>query len=625
MTFEQFDGQPQPNEFDGDLHEYANVSIEWTAQFDPPDHWEGGPDLFTVPEGSDLAGYTDEVRLLGGERLAADGGAAAAPRDDAADAPAGPDGAAENANDATWAEVAALYEDQTPGSSTRAANHAATILSEEHDFVAIRETDGIYYYNPRVGYYVRKGMTFLDELVEAELPGHANPGRLRAIRQKVKSRNYMSVESDDPATENFEPPEGKVNLKNGVLDLDAWADDPATALEDHNPEYYFTSRLNVEYDPDAESDFLNDALTTAIPDEGERRKFLEFVGYSLEMWTANREKAMFFVGYSGAGKSTMQEIVDAMFGGPPTKIALAPHQIADEKFDSGRLADASLNTLNDINGGKITDTGTLKRVISGEPTKMEDKMKTPQFGRPKAKHLWTCNWVPRIIGEDDAVWRRFLLIEFTNTIPDSEQEEGYKERLKSDETVRSALLNLALEGRERMDEHGFTNDRSRRETRLLWDKWRDSNKLFLHEQFELTGDEEDKVEKKSYMKAYGEWAARKGLEQHSQQKVSNAFGWVPEIGGTQGDSEHYTGLRWRDQDAAEEPSQNSRVRKVRKYIEAFERPDEAAPIEAVVEHAESNGLDPEKVRSDIQNLLETGQLHEPETGTVRLTEKTGFF
>lgn len=596
------------------------------------------PDGYDPEEGERLPGYafdavietirnhdglnpgrekTGAIDSGGGTADAAPDGGTAAVSSDTDGPDAGPDepggGGSSGKDVPTWGEVAVAFDSEVNGSTTRGYGLAATILSEQHDFVAVRESSDIYHYRPDLGYYVRKGATFIDELVERNLPEHANASRAKNIRQKVRSRNFISVDE-------FKPPEGKVNVRNGVIDLEQWADEPDDALLPHSPEYYFTAQLNVEYDPDADDGgFLEGAIETAIPDPPERKKWLEYIGYCLEFSTTDQEKALYMVGFSGAGKTSLQECVEGLFGSQPTVTALTPHQIADTRFDTSALADAALNTANDINAGKIEDTGTLKRIISGETTKLERKHRDAHFGEPKAKHLWTANWLPLLVGQDDAVYRRFLLIEFPNAIPDEEQDTEYRKRLKSDPVVRQVLLNLALEGRARFrDKDGFTNDRSRTDTRRLWDKWRDSNKLFLHSQFELTGDSDDKVEKQAYWQAYSEFAGRLGLERKSNRAVTRSFEHVPEIGGTSGESDYYEGLDWKEKDAAD-VSQRSRKAKVRGWIEEFETPAEGASVEEVIEHAEKNGVDAEKAESDIRNMLKIGELSEPETGRVRLT------
>jgi P4 family phage/plasmid primase-like protien len=519
-----------------------------------------------------------------------------------------------------WGQVEDLFESDADGTTTRGYSVAASILCRDHDFVTLRQSDAIYHYQPDLGYYVRKGETFVDELVERNIPDHVNTTRLRNIREKVRNRNFIEIDE-------FVPPEGKVNLQNGVLDLERWAEDPDDALEGHSADYYFTARLDVRFDPDADDGGVwEGALEDATPRPGERKKIEEFVGYCLEAWTTDQEKAMFFVGWSRSGKSTIQETIENLFGDAPTVTNLSPHQLADTRFDVAALREATLNTANDINAGKIEDTGMLKRMISGERMKMENKYEDRHFSAPKAKHLWTANWLPLLVGMDDAVYRRVLIVEFPNQVPEEEQSTGYKKRLKR-EDVRQVLLNRALEARERMRERdGFTNDRGLVETRRKWDSWRDSLKRFLYTQFEITGDPSDIVERKAFWQAYSEYAARMGCERKSNVAVTKSLQYVPEIDAS-GERDDYGGLRWREVDAAdEEPKQqrlnvdsyDKQIHRVRAIVDKLAG-DRAAAREDVVARAIQDGIDEDKAEHIIEKLLRRGELTEPETDNLRLT------
>lgn len=578
-----------------DMGEFTDAIVATDTGFDAGDEWEELPDgRYRVPDAADLRGMNGQVRVFSA-------------RDDGEDEDDGPG----------WGAVIDAFQSSEPGSTTRGYDLAASTLMAEHEFVTVRDLDSMYYFDPDRGIYVRKGASYVDELLERWIPGHSNESRARNIRGKIRSRNYIDAE-------DFTAPEGKVNVKNGVIDLERWAEDPSKehCLLDHSPEWYFTARLEVNYEPEADDGgFLQDSLETSIPDKRERMKWLEFVGYSLEMWTTDMEKAMMMVGYSGAGKTSLQEVVKGVFGGMPTVTALAPHQIADSRFDTGALWEAAINMKNDINGGKIYDTGTLKSFISGEDTKMEKKHEDALHGEPKAKHLWTANWVPRLVGEDDAVYRRFLIVEFQNQIPEDEVDPSHRKRLREDERVREVMLNLALEARQRLrsrDPVRFTADRSREETKRTWDKWRDSNRLFLYSQFDLTGEENDRVEKKSYWRAYAEFCDRLRVQRKPNGAVSNALQYVAEVEGTGGDSDFYTGLKWKDTDAAD-ATQHSRIGWVKSRVREYENRREGAPVEWILDDAEGTEHDPEQVQTSIDALLKRGELTGSPDGRVRLT------
>lgn len=431
-----------------------------------------------------------------------------------------------------WEHIKSLYDREEKGSTGEANQRAVELLESNHTIVAIRDSGIVYFYDEERGYYRRNAESKIDNWIEKYLGEYSNKNRKREIREKLIHRNYIEVGE-------FKPPEKKLNVKNGILDLED------RELEPHNPEYYFTSQLNVEYNPDASGGLWVEQIERAISDKDEIQKLEEWLGYCLETWHHNREKNMFFVGRSRTGKSTIQEGIQALFDTEGGVASLTPQQIADTNFDAVMLFDAALNTVNDINASKIEDSGALKRVFSGERTKMEQKYKDPFFAEPYTKHLFTCNWTPKIVGNDEAIWRRILIIEFTNQVNEDEKDPSIKRAFKEDEEIRQVILNRALDAREKLKEKGeFTNDRSPDETSKLWEKWRNSNLLFLHTDFEITGREDDTIPKKEYMKKYKKFCRKNNFSPKSQRSVTSEFSyhsWIHTKGGENNNC--YGGLR----------------------------------------------------------------------------------
>lgn len=581
-----------------------DAAIAQTTEFYEPNDVPRGPvDIDPDPPDVPEDGPGEEAEA----EAAPDGGAAAAAPPGGDDAPA-PDPPQQH----TWEDVMELFDRNENGTTTRAYNVSAQLLDREHTFVAIRDTDELYYYHPERGFYVRKGETFIAELLEERIPGYVNISRRRNITDQVKGRNYMDIDA-------FTPPQGKVNVENGVLDLETREREP------HDAEYYFTSQLQTPYDPEAETQRWGSFLEETIPDEFERRKLEEYIGYCLEVWHHNREKNLFIVGPRQSGKSTFAHVVQALFGTAPTVTNLTPQQIADTQFDAASLQEAMLNAVNDINATKIEDTGTLKRVFSGERLKLERKHQDAYFGAPKAKHMFTANWLPTVVGQDESLYRRVLIAEFPNKIDDEDRDEQLKSTLEGE---LSGVLNEALDARERLHEqNGFTNDRDDSATRRKWDSWRDAHKRFLYQQFEITGDSDDVVEKSAYYRAYKEFAGRQGYELKPQQGVTKSLKWVPEIS-VRDDS--YAGLAWRDEDVGDPEAtaaqqmglgdtQDKRVRKVLGWVDDFSTPTSAAPIDDLLDYAEELDFDRDNVSHTIEELLTNGTLNEPEDGAVRRT------
>jgi P4 family phage/plasmid primase-like protien len=415
-----------------------------------------------------------------------------------------------------WDNVRALFHSDDKGSTTRAYNVAADSVLADESLVCVRETDEFYRYDPELGYYRRKGESYIRERLREAIPECVNNNRMKNIIERVRDRCYL-----DQA--EFIPPQGKVVVENGVLDLNT------CEVEHFTPDYYFTAGLACEYDPTVIAEEWDETLCETVDTEGARATLQEFVGYCLEVWHHKRAKNLFAVGPTASGKSTFVDTVAALFGEEmPSVTNLTPQQLADTQFDRSALAEAALNARNDINATKIEDSGTLKTIFAGERVKMERKYQDPTFGAPAAKHIFSANWLPRVVGEDESMHRRVLIVEFPDTIPRHERDRDLKERLRENELP--GVLNWALDGRDRLHKKGgFTRDRSLMNTRLTWLSWRSAPLRFLFERCEITGDSDDTIERKSAYRAYKEWAARNGYDIRPQQSMTNYWKQVPHV------------------------------------------------------------------------------------------------
>jgi len=431
-----------------------------------------------------------------------------------------------------WDQVRELFRSSDKGSSTQAYNVAADAVLADESLVCIRETDEIYRYDPDLGYYRRKGESYIRERLHKTIPQYVNNTRMSDIIARVRDRCYLDQDE-------FTPPEGKVVVENGVLDLDT------RELEPFTDDYFFTSRLACEYDPEATADEWDETLRDLVPNDEARSTLQEFVGYCLEVWHHRRAKNLFAVGPTASGKSTFVDTVAALFGNElPSVTNLTPQQLADTQFDRSALAEAALNARNDINATKIEDSGTLKTIFAGERVKMERKYQDPTFGAPSAKHLFSANWLPRVVGEDESIYRRVLIVEFPDTILREERDRDLKERLQGNELP--GILNWALDGRDRLHEQGgFTRDRTLMDTRMTWLSWRSAPLRFLFERFEITGDSGDTVERKSAYRAYTEWATRNGYNIRPQQSMTKYWKGVPHVEVTSDDGmDVFAGVRF---------------------------------------------------------------------------------
>jgi putative DNA primase/helicase len=72
----------------------------------------------------------------------------------------------------------------------------------------------------------------------------------------------------------------------------------------------------------------------------------------------------------------------------------------------------------------------LKKIISGEPVKVDTKFIPSYDARPFCKIIFSANDMPKIADTSNGIFRRLLLIDFDNVVPDSKIDADLREKVK---------------------------------------------------------------------------------------------------------------------------------------------------------------------------------------------------
>lgn len=233
-----------------------------------------------------------------------------------------------------------------------------------------------------------------------------------------------------------------INLRNGLLNL------ATMKLESHRRDLYFTSRLDFDYDEDADCPnfrrFLNSSLV--LPDSEETDWKLvtlvqEALGYSL---TARTDlKASFWcVGARDSGKSTLMAMIKGLMGSLHTTIDLT--QLGDNRFLLGCLVGKRVATFTESNSNTLLPDAIYKTLVGGSDDLYVDvKNRDPIVFRPIVKIWWGMNFgsIPRISDRSGATTRRIHFIPFNRTIPERKRKGNLEALLLSE---RPGILNALI-------------------------------------------------------------------------------------------------------------------------------------------------------------------------------------
>lgn len=216
-------------------------------------------------------------------------------------------------------------------------------------------------------------------------------GKIREFNPQLQKRDqkhvidYISDVSAEPE-ERFGGPVGMVLVENGVLDLET------LELENHNPNYLFTSKIPVKFNPGAECSTFMEYLKRMVPDKRDRKMLQELAGTALSSEKPHKKGAM-IVGPTDAGKSTLIKILWYVFG-EDNVASQSPSRLADTRWGTAKLKDKLLNATDEVSAGKLEELATLKRIMDGNPVEAEEKReKTFEF-RPTCEHIYAANQTP---------------------------------------------------------------------------------------------------------------------------------------------------------------------------------------------------------------------------------------
>jgi len=342
---------------------------------------------------------------------------------------------------------------------------------------------------------------------------------LREIKSQVRGDEHAEVEGDELGLDT-----GMLAVENGLLNLDEAAEGHGyEALRELRPEDYALTRLPVAYDPDASYDEWND-LVAEWSEEGRAEALQEYVGYCLEVGAMPVHRALLLVGGGANGKSTFLHIVRKLLG-EDNITSTELQTLANERDAVADFYCALANVDDDLSSRKLgKGVGMFKKLIAGDKVRgrrlYEDAF---EFGAT-GKHLYAANEVPDVSNdvddEDEAFWRRWLLVEFPNHYPREERDPELRDEWTTDDAL-SAVLNWAIDGRRRLLGQGyFTGEyASAFEKRDRWRAWGDSIEEFISEHVEHDEDADNVSTSYAYAR-YKAWCRENSKDMVGQRKFT---------------------------------------------------------------------------------------------------------
>lgn len=310
----------------------------------------------------------------------------------------------------------------------------------------------------------------------------------------------------DPLQLRRHPP-AVMNCRNGEI----WFNEDGThEFRKHDPYNFFTTQLDVDYDPKAtcpEWDRLcGFAFADSLfPDEMQRH-LEELGGYLLQM-SRPMKTIVFMHGRSNAGKSTVGSVITNMLGESALTAPL-------DCFEGDSHATAALQGKllvmdDDMTRTAVLDDGFLKRISEAKLITVNPKNKDKYTILSLAVPMVISNGLPRIKSQDEAIANRLLVFSFDRAIPKGEQDPRRAVALLEE---RSGILNRFIAGFARLHSRGHWEEPiDCVEARAVWRRESNPVARWIDECLDRTGDSKDVLRQADLYPLYRNWMEHEGM------------------------------------------------------------------------------------------------------------------
>lgn len=254
-----------------------------------------------------------------------------------------------------------------------------------------------------------------------------------------------------------------INLKNGLYNLQE------DKIVEHTPDYYSTVQLNASYNPKAQCPRFKQYLKEVL-DADQIPLIQEMLGYFLVPIT-RAQKCFVIVGEGGAGKSQLLLVLNQVLLGSEN-VSNVSWQALNERFKTAELFGKLANIFADLPTKNIDDNGIFKALVGEDYLTVEKKNKNPFSFQSKARLLFSCNTIPRNLGDkSEGFYRRLILIRFDHAVPEDIKDPNLLEKLRNE---ADGIFLFALEGLRRLIGNNYKFSITERNIREL-DQYREES------------------------------------------------------------------------------------------------------------------------------------------------------
>ena len=275
-----------------------------------------------------------------------------------------------------------------------------------------------------------------------------------ANKQKVFNDSVFQLKLDSitlPRT--FEPHRDYLYFSNFSLNLQDLSED--IKHKDHNIRICLDTELDLG--SGVPKIFLS-ALEKALPNPYELYDCLQALSSVLLIRTQRIEKAFFFLGSGGNGKTTIMKVLDNIFESYIAHVDMLDLQ--KDSFSKTALVDKLANSFSEISKMKQKDVGVFKAIASGDQQSINSKFKERFDSVIKVIQYYSSNQMPEIEEVNEGFIRRAHPIEFNEKIL---KKDPYIDDKLNTSDERRKILALLVKIAKTTRDHGFLYEKTFKE------------------------------------------------------------------------------------------------------------------------------------------------------------------
>jgi putative DNA primase/helicase len=304
-----------------------------------------------------------------------------------------------------------------------------------------------------------------------------------------------------------------INFKNGTYEYE----DYKIIFRSHSKKDYLTYILSFDYDYNARCPLFNEYLEYVIPDENARLVLAEYIAYCfLSHKQLNLEKVLLLLGSGANGKSVFFDIVSALFGKENITNFSIQSLTNDTSYSRAKIENKLVNYASEISS-KLNTT-VFKQLVSGEPVEVRLPYGEPYIIETYAKMIFNCNELPNDVEQNNAFFRRPLIVPFTVEIPEEKRDIKLSKKIIS--TELPGIFNWVLCGLDRITLNKTFSRSSLIDNAIQQYKIESDNvQLFLNEEG-YKSDIQNHISLKSFYDAYKRFINESGHRAVALRKFS---------------------------------------------------------------------------------------------------------